>query len=659
MLFGVFLPGGFFLPCFLSAQPAPRKAPVAISLRAVSAQWAGALPESFQKIPQLQKITPLIVSMLEKEHTPARLLDLRSENLNEYRKIISRAEFEALEIERKSAQESESVPWSDSQKIQSQKIIEETAGRAGFSSLGRAREEGVFGSRRSSPRGEERPEPWEEFLEMSPGEMQEGWFFQHGDTKEDDSREGSKKNPIGFAPAGAPSQAEKTLESSLGETGKKVDKIRDWVLRFTETEPEEAKDYLYKARELFRPGAGFGAEGKVEPSLEGARAPEEPMGFQASRKRYSGPFYRDSANDSKEAAQKLKDPQKGLHYFYRLTALPMRRRFIQLLKSPMPMVFLHGDVHVENYVRMNMGATLTDLDQAVFGPYGFDISRFLGSLALFMNKRELPKEVLSAFSRGYLEAQSPENPFRQMKELQDVKQKEEEKTVASYVKAGGSRVKNMRENPLPPDDPQVRELMETYLERGSPLNGRYTIVEAGYTDNLGMSSIGRRRYFVLLRPQFVRAEPADLEEKSAEEILDQVLLEFKPIDRLASDVHYMDVFRYPTARVLVALKLYAPKMEYALGTSSLKNQDYWVRGVQPQRVKPDFPLSLDPARSLALAVGSQLGRAHGLSWLGAERIIERFPKDLDEIVRISYQMLGEIEQSYQFYLKENRQSSEM
>ena len=84
----------------------------------------------------------------------------------------------------------------------------------------------------------------------------------------------------------------------------------------------------------------------------------------------------------------------------------MQRRFVELAEvHRMPTAFLHGNPHVANYAKNSKGAAMVDFDRARFGPFGYDLSRFMVSISL-VRKDEgeggfLHPAVVDALHRGY------------------------------------------------------------------------------------------------------------------------------------------------------------------------------------------------------------------------------------------------------------------
>ena len=118
------------------------------------------------------------------------------------------------------------------------------------------------------------------------------------------------------------------------------------------------------------------------------------------------PFIRHPENDPVSLNIACAHPQNGLHRFYRMSTAQMQQRFCALIDpSAIPAAFIHGNPHLDNYAKTQAGAAMVDFDRSRFGPYAYDISRFLISVSIKRAAEDhqfLHPVVLDSFRRGYL-----------------------------------------------------------------------------------------------------------------------------------------------------------------------------------------------------------------------------------------------------------------
>ena len=154
------------------------------------------------------------------------------------------------------------------------------------------------------------------------------------------------------------------------------------------------------------------------------------------------PFHRQPANDSPDLIDEYRHPERGLHRFFRHTHAAMQRRFVDLAEvEAMPRAFLHGNPHLANYAKTTRGAAMVDFDRARFGPFGYDVSRFLVSVSCRRadesDGRLLHPAVLDSFRRGYLLGVSaPGLGWEEMRDLRKKQPKRWQQDLVRYLEKG-------------------------------------------------------------------------------------------------------------------------------------------------------------------------------------------------------------------------------
>jgi hypothetical protein len=332
--------------------------------------------------------------------------------------------------------------------------------------------------------------------------------------------------------------------------------------------------------------------------------------------------------------------------------IPMQQRFTQLLDpSKMPVVFLHGSPHVDNYSKSGQGAAMVDFDRSRFGPYAWDLVRFMVSLSLRRKRPSdafLEPETAKQLRKGYLRGfRHPDQPFSEMRKLKDVEPEPDQASTDAYVKAGGKWVTELRANKIPNDDPDLLALLRGYGQsRGEDVLQDYYIEEAGG----GEGSMGFRKiYLVVLAPRDPKSKK------------DRILLNIKEVRSDPDDQWFKNPFTHHGKRMLAAAELYAPGWETRSGYADLNGIQYHVRQVPPMNVKLKKMLDLDDEKDLAYAVGTQLGRAHRLSLKGAspEALEAHLAEHYPAMLQASETIADEIASAHKRYLKKmNREGLE-
>lgn len=357
----------------------------------------------------------------------------------------------------------------------------------------------------------------------------------------------------------------------------------------------------------------------------------------------SGPstrlFDKDPADDAENIRDNYKREKRGAHFYFRNMLLPMQERFAQLVEhSSIPNVFLHGNAHVDNYAKTLRGASLGDFDRSRRGPYAWDLVRLMTSLSLRQKTPHhglLPKGVLKALLKGYRRGFThPERSWEPARGLASVTPEPWELTTNAYVAHGGKWFMELRESPLPNDDPRVLSLVAPYLDR-------YEVEEAGK----GHGSMGfRDLVLVLLKPKGGG---------------DRVLLNIKAVRSDPDTQWYKNPASNDGERMLQAGDLYAPGWEEGAGRAELDGAEYYVRRIPPQNAKLKKMLDRDQLEDFAYAVGTQLGRGHRLSVAGEPAVVlADLDARFDDYVGAALAMRDEVAAAHRRYLKALRRLEE-
>lgn len=353
-------------------------------------------------------------------------------------------------------------------------------------------------------------------------------------------------------------------------------------------------------------------------------------------------FNRNPLADSLLTIQNFTHPQRGYFFYFRTLCLRMQTRFLQLMPlQDTPVVFLHGNPHIENFTIVAQGAGLVDFDRSRLGPYSWDIVRFLCSLSLKRNKRDkgfLSERVLQYFLEGYKRSfLSPEMPYKSLADLLKIKKINWQFSTTDYLKKNVKWVKRLRKNALPTSDEWVQGVLKTYLQnrKEEHLLETHFVQEAGQA----IGSLGNQRVLVALAPHDYAQH-------------DSLLLDLKTVYQDADSDFFQSPVHHHGERMILASDLYAPNLEENMGFFTYQNQQYWGRKVPTQVVKLKGWLSEIRQVDIAYCVGSQLGRGHRLSLrnVAPEILLQHLDANFTEILKVGQQMNQEILEAHKHYL---------
>ncbi|MGE0789051.1 MAG: DUF2252 family protein [Sandaracinaceae bacterium] len=354
------------------------------------------------------------------------------------------------------------------------------------------------------------------------------------------------------------------------------------------------------------------------------------------------PFTREPSGDPWDLRESYAHPDQGPHRFFRHVHGDMQRRFTELTDADsMPAVFLHGNPHLANYAKTSRGAAMVDFDRARFGPYAYDLVRFLISVSLRRaddgDGRLAHGAVTDSLRRGYLLGlNAPKLPVEQMHALKKREPKGWQRDLVRYLekgKAWGARLKKHR---VDPQDPRLHAMWETYLiSRGEEeLTDRYSLIDAAMV----AGSLGKTHTLLLL--------------ESAEDTLDTLLLDVKEVYDEPDEGPFWNPYSHNGQRMVVAGELHAPGWERKPGWATVDGVQYWVREIPIQNEKLRRRISPIEQIDLCFAVGTQLGRAHGLSVLDArpDVLVDAIMEEYAELLDVALTMRRELTVAHRAYV---------
>lgn len=333
--------------------------------------------------------------------------------------------------------------------------------------------------------------------------------------------------------------------------------------------------------------------------------------------------------------------------FFRMIGPFMQARlskFVDLAK--VPQVFLHGNPHMDNYVRTYQGGALLDFDRSRMGPWCWDMIRFLSSLSIWSKKGKdfLPREVIEAFMDAYvIHFTNPDIPYRQLKMLKEVKPETWQKSTRDYLDSNKKWARKMRLFSLDTKHPKANALLRGYLQSRSEtgLLSDYNVSEVGATPG----TLGKKHYIFSLLP------------KNPDSLADAILLDIKEVYDEKDTRFFHHVWPHHGERMIAASKIYADGVEQRLGFTTIDGQQYWGRQIPSFGVKVKKFLDENELIDAAYSVGSQLGKGHRRSLLNssdAKAVEVDFALNFDKYVNIASLFTEEVKLAFDFMMIKQR-----
>jgi hypothetical protein len=321
--------------------------------------------------------------------------------------------------------------------------------------------------------------------------------------------------------------------------------------------------------------------------------------------------------------------RKEARYLYFRMACPLMQsrlpRFLDLNK--VPVTFVHGNPHIDNYVRTFRGSAMLDFDRSRMGPYCWDIIRFLSSLSLRREETDgfLDRKVVEYFLDAYIvHFLNPEIPSKQLKMLKTVEPEKWQMTTKDYLRSNRRWAKKMREHSLPPKSEMVTSLLNRFLESRNELSllNEYKIDEVGLTPG----SLGKQHFIYSLMP------------KNIDSHLDAIIIDIKEVYEEKNNKFFYSPSEHHGERMILASKVFADGMEERLGFCTYQNKQYWGRQIPSFAVKVKKFLDKDEQCDFSYSVGSELGKGHrkGLKDPKSFELIEKdLLQNFDKYYKIS------------------------
>ena len=333
--------------------------------------------------------------------------------------------------------------------------------------------------------------------------------------------------------------------------------------------------------------------------------------------------------------------------FFRMVGPLMQARLSKYVDlSKVPRVFLHGNPHIDNYVRTFRGSALLDFDRSRMGPWCWDMIRLLSSLSIWSKKDKgfLERETIDAFIEGYFtHFLNPEIPFKQLRLLKDVKPQKWQTNSREYLDAGKKGSRRMRQYPLDKRNPKTQAILKSYLQSRNEL----TLLDEYYVDEVGSTpgTLGKRHFIFALMP------------KNPDSLKDAIVLDIKEVYAEKDTRFFQNVWPHHGQRMIAASRIYADGVEQRLGYATVEGQQYWGRQVPSFAEKVEKFLDEDEQTDAAYSIGSQLGKGHRRSLVTAadvKAVEVDFTQNFDAYLKISHMFTNEVRLAYDFMIAKQR-----
>ncbi len=333
--------------------------------------------------------------------------------------------------------------------------------------------------------------------------------------------------------------------------------------------------------------------------------------------------------------------KEARYLLFRLAGPLMQAKLHRLVNlANVPVTFIHGNPHIDNYVRTMNGSAMMDFDRSRMGPYCWDIIRFLSSLSLRKNEDGgfLDHKVVEHFIDAYItHFLHPEIPSRQLKMLKNIEPQKWQINTREYLRSDRRWAKKMREHPLPPKNELANTILKQFLESRGELSllNEFGISELGHTPG----SLGKKHFIYSLMPL------------NSDSRKDAILLDIKEVYDEKNTKYFFSPFPHHGLRMIEASKIFADGMEERQGYCTVNNKQYWGRQIPSFAIKVKKFLNDDELSDFAYSVGSELGKGHrkGLKDPKLAEVIEKdFVQNFDKYYKVSKLLTYELSLSFEF-----------
>lgn len=325
----------------------------------------------------------------------------------------------------------------------------------------------------------------------------------------------------------------------------------------------------------------------------------------------------------------LSKTKKSTHLIFRLLGPIFQEEFSS---SPLlihaPKVFIHGNPHLDNYVRTFHGSGMVDFDRSRIGPYCWDLIRLFSSF--YISSKSFPEplhpKIYEYTLKGYQNTFSePHILYSEPSFLHKLQPQENQFTTNQYLSTQKKWAGKLSDFQVSEHDPDILEMLIRYLDsrKEKKLLKFFSIHQAARCPG----SLGKEHILVVLQP------------KKQKERRDSILIDLKETYSEPDSELFYSPTKHQGLRMIQASNLYAPNIEQRLGHFTYKDTHYWGREVPSFNAKLKSKLRRRELEELGYSVGAQLGRAHRNSIIGpAKDLRAHLKNNTEKIIETAEQM---------------------
>ena len=321
--------------------------------------------------------------------------------------------------------------------------------------------------------------------------------------------------------------------------------------------------------------------------------------------------------------------QKSAHLIFRVLGSQFQSKYSQdpVLVSA-PKAFIHGNPHLDNYVRTFNGSGMVDFDRSRMGPYCWDLIRLFSSLYLSSKlfPALLPQKIYKITKKGYLATfNNPDILHAEPSFLHSLRPLPHELSTNDYLEAKKKWAKKLFRFSVPKDNPDIVKMLNLFLKS----RNEKKLLKYFYLEKAARSpgSLGKEHILFSLAP-------FDKEHRR-----DRILIDIKETYCEEDTSLFYSPTEHQGLRMIRASNLYAPNIEQRLGYFTFQKNHYWGREVPAFNAKIKTTLENHELEELGYCIGAQLGRAHRISLLEHPKYLRsHLKKNFPSIQQIAVDM---------------------
>ena len=246
----------------------------------------------------------------------------------------------------------------------------------------------------------------------------------------------------------------------------------------------------------------------------------------------------------------LSNTKKSTHLLFRLLGPQFQTMYAEhpfLLDAPK--AFIHGNPHLDNYVRTLNGSGMVDFDRSRIGPYCWDLIRLFSSL--YISSKRFPllmsNKVYSYTKDGYLNSfDNPDILHTEPSFLHKLRPKENQLSTNEYLDTEKKWAKKIIDFAVPIDEPEIKTMLLLFLKsrKEHKLLKFFEIAQAARCPG----SLGKEHILILLNPTTQKKRR------------DSILIDIKETYTEVDTPLFYSPTEHQGLRMIRASNLYAPNV---------------------------------------------------------------------------------------------------